>query len=99
MFPDPDKATAYPSEAVYRCFTLGFIAGWKGKHTSCVRTFTEEKSFITLAQDTGPTRRRGKKAQTRRRDEVSPLKTFYRSNLLPFHGHTVILCYKATLPW
>ncbi len=26
-------------------------------------------------------------------------KTFYCSNLLPFHGHNVILCYKATLPW
>jgi hypothetical protein len=26
-------------------------------------------------------------------------KTFYRGNLPPFHGHTVILCYKATLPW
>jgi hypothetical protein len=26
-------------------------------------------------------------------------KTFYHGNLLPFHGHTVILCYKATLPW
>ncbi len=26
-------------------------------------------------------------------------KTFYRSNLPPFHGNTVILCYKAILPW
>ncbi len=26
-------------------------------------------------------------------------KTFYRCNLPPFHGHTIILCYKATLPW
>ncbi len=26
-------------------------------------------------------------------------KTFYRSNLLPFHGNTIILCYKAILPW
>ena len=26
-------------------------------------------------------------------------KTFYHGNLLPFHGHTVILCYKAILPW
>ncbi len=26
-------------------------------------------------------------------------KTFYRGNLLPFRGHTVILCYKATFPW
>ncbi len=26
-------------------------------------------------------------------------KTFYHGNLLPFHGHTVILCYKAKLPW
>jgi hypothetical protein len=25
--------------------------------------------------------------------------TFYRVNLLQFHGHTVILCYKAALPW
>jgi hypothetical protein len=25
-------------------------------------------------------------------------KTFYRSNLPPFHGHIIILCYKATLP-
>jgi hypothetical protein len=25
-------------------------------------------------------------------------KTFYSGNLLPFHGHTIILCYKATLP-
>jgi hypothetical protein len=25
--------------------------------------------------------------------------TFYRGNLPPLHGHTVILCYKATLPW
>jgi hypothetical protein len=25
--------------------------------------------------------------------------TFYCDNLLLFHGHTVILCYKATLPW
>jgi hypothetical protein len=23
-------------------------------------------------------------------------KTFYRSNLLPLHGHTIFLCYKAT---
>jgi hypothetical protein len=26
-------------------------------------------------------------------------KTFYRSNLPPFHGNTIILCYKAILPW
>jgi hypothetical protein len=26
-------------------------------------------------------------------------KTFYRGNLPPFHGNTVILCYKAILPW
>jgi hypothetical protein len=26
-------------------------------------------------------------------------KTFYRGNLLPFHGNTGILFYKATLPW
>ncbi len=26
------------------------------------------------------------------------IKLFYNSNLLPFHGYTVILCYKATLP-
>ncbi len=26
-------------------------------------------------------------------------KTFYPGNLPPFHGGTVILCYKATLPW
>jgi hypothetical protein len=26
-------------------------------------------------------------------------KTFYRSNLLLFHGHIIILYYKATLPW
>jgi len=26
-------------------------------------------------------------------------KTLYRGNLLPFHGPTLILCYKATLPW
>ncbi len=26
-------------------------------------------------------------------------KTFYCSNLLPFHGNTIILCYKAILPW
>ncbi len=26
-------------------------------------------------------------------------KTFYRGNLLPFHGNTIILCYKAILPW
>jgi hypothetical protein len=26
-------------------------------------------------------------------------KTFYRGNLLPFHGNIIILCYKATLPW
>ncbi len=26
-------------------------------------------------------------------------KTFYHSNLLPFHGNTTILCYKAILPW
>ena len=26
-------------------------------------------------------------------------KTFYRSNLPPFHGNSVILCYKAILPW
>jgi len=26
-------------------------------------------------------------------------KTFYHGNLLPFHGNTIILCYKATLPW
>ncbi len=26
-------------------------------------------------------------------------KTFYRGNLLPFHGHTITLCYKVTLPW
>ncbi len=26
-------------------------------------------------------------------------KTFYRSNLLPFHGNTIILGYKAILPW
>ncbi len=26
-------------------------------------------------------------------------KTFYCCNLPPFHGHTIILCYKATLPW
>jgi hypothetical protein len=25
--------------------------------------------------------------------------TFYCSNKPPFHGHTVILCYNATLPW
>ncbi len=25
-------------------------------------------------------------------------KTFYRGNLLPFHGNTVILCYKAVQP-
>jgi hypothetical protein len=26
-------------------------------------------------------------------------KTFYCSNLLPFHGHIIILCNKATLSW
>ncbi len=26
-------------------------------------------------------------------------KTFYHGNLLPFHGNTIILCYKAILPW
>jgi hypothetical protein len=26
-------------------------------------------------------------------------KTFYHDNLLPFHGNTIILCYKAILPW
>ena len=26
-------------------------------------------------------------------------KTLYRSKLLPFHGNTIILCYKAILPW
>ncbi len=26
-------------------------------------------------------------------------KTFYRGNLLPFHGNTIILCYKAILFW
>jgi hypothetical protein len=26
-------------------------------------------------------------------------KTFYRGNLPPFHGNTIILCYKAALPW
>ncbi len=26
-------------------------------------------------------------------------KTFYHGYLPPFHGHTIILCYKATLPW
>jgi hypothetical protein len=26
-------------------------------------------------------------------------KTFYSGNLLPFHGITIILCYKAILPW
>jgi hypothetical protein len=26
-------------------------------------------------------------------------KTVYRSNLPPFHGNTLILCYKAALPW
>jgi hypothetical protein len=26
-------------------------------------------------------------------------KTFYCDNLPPFHGNTVILCYKAELPW
>jgi len=26
-------------------------------------------------------------------------KTFYHSNLPPFHGYTIILCHKATLPW
>jgi hypothetical protein len=26
-------------------------------------------------------------------------KSFYRSNLPPFHGNTLILCYKGTLPW
>jgi hypothetical protein len=26
-------------------------------------------------------------------------KTFCFGNLPPFHGHTVILCYKAALPW
>ncbi len=26
-------------------------------------------------------------------------KTFYCGNLLPFHSHAVILCFKATLPW
>ncbi len=25
-------------------------------------------------------------------------KTFYQGNLPPFHGHTVILCFEATLP-
>ncbi len=24
---------------------------------------------------------------------------FYRGNLLSFHGNTIILCYKAILPW
>ncbi len=26
-------------------------------------------------------------------------KTFYRSNLPPYHGNTIILCFKAILPW
>jgi hypothetical protein len=26
-------------------------------------------------------------------------KTVYRGNLPPFHGNTIILCYKAVLPW
>jgi hypothetical protein len=26
-------------------------------------------------------------------------KAFYCCNLPPFHGHAIILCYKATLPW
>jgi hypothetical protein len=26
-------------------------------------------------------------------------KTFYRGNLPPFHGNTIILCYKAILLW
>ncbi len=26
-------------------------------------------------------------------------KTFYRGNLPPFHSNTVILCYKAIIPW
>jgi hypothetical protein len=26
-------------------------------------------------------------------------KTFYRSNLPPFHGNIIILCYKVILPW
>ncbi len=30
--------------------------------------------------------------------EPNVIKTFYHANLLPFHGHTIILCYKATLP-
>ena len=24
---------------------------------------------------------------------------FYHGNLLPFRGHMIILCYKASLPW
>jgi hypothetical protein len=27
------------------------------------------------------------------------LTPFYRGNLPPFHGNTVILCYKVILPW
>ncbi len=27
------------------------------------------------------------------------LQNFYNGNLLPFYGNTVILCYKAVLPW
>jgi hypothetical protein len=27
------------------------------------------------------------------------IKKIYRGNLPPFHGNTVILCYKAILPW
>jgi hypothetical protein len=76
----PGMAKAYQSVAVYRCFTLGFIVGWKGKHSSYIRTLVNygRKKFYNI----GPghrnnSRKRKEGSNLQKRLGFSVIKLFY----------------------
>jgi hypothetical protein len=67
----PGMAKAYQSEAVYRCFTLGFIVGWKGKYSSFIRKLVNflKKKFYNIGpghRNNSKKRREGSNWQKRR---------------------------------